>query len=156
MEWNNILAGKSVNLDVVFTRMYSTVTDTWTIKNLGELELHFGEAKPAKSVETHGNWVIAWRIAFRAIKFIFPHRKRELEEYTEYISSYFASLHSSAHWKVFELDKAIRKHAGSVNDVSLNEFNKFRYLETHYLHGHVSTTKLTEGVGGDPGLWSQT
>jgi hypothetical protein len=125
MEWNNILAGKSVNLDVVFTGMYSTATDSRTIENLGELELHFGAAKPAKSVESHGDWVIAWRIAFRATKFIFPHREKELEEYTEYISSYFASLHSSAHWKVFELDKAIRKRVGSVNDVSLNEFSKF-------------------------------
>ena len=107
MEWNNVLAGKSVNLDVVFTGMYSTATDTRTIENLGELELHFGAAKPAKSVETHRDWVIAWRIAFRAIKFIFLHRERELKEYTEYIFSYFASLHPSAHWKVFELDKAI-------------------------------------------------
>ena len=28
MEWNNILAGKSVNLDAVFTGMYSTTTDS--------------------------------------------------------------------------------------------------------------------------------
>jgi hypothetical protein len=26
-EWNNILAGKAVNLDIVFSGMYSTVTD---------------------------------------------------------------------------------------------------------------------------------
>ena len=25
---------------------------------------------------------------------------------------------------------------GSVNDISLNEFSKFRYLEARYLHGH--------------------
>ena len=62
MEWNNILAGKTVNLNVVFTGMYSTDTDSRTIENLGELELHFGAAKPAKSVKTHGDWVIAWRI----------------------------------------------------------------------------------------------
>jgi len=136
MEWNNVLSGKSVNLDVVFTGMYSTATDSRTIENLGELELHFGAAKPAKSVETHGDWIIAWRIAFRATRFIFPHREKELEDYTEYISSYFASVHPSAHWKVFELDKAIQKRVGSVNDVSLNEFSKFRYLETRYLHGH--------------------
>jgi hypothetical protein len=44
----------------------------------------------------------------------------------EYISSYFASLHSSAHWKVFKLDKAIQKQAGSVNNVSLNKFDILR------------------------------
>ena len=125
MEWNNVLARKSVNLDALFTGMYSTATDSRSIENLGELELHFGANKPAKLVETHGDWVIAWRITFRATKFIFPHREKELKEYTEYISSYFRSLHSSTHWKVFELDKAIHKRVGPVNDVSLNEFSKF-------------------------------
>ena len=100
-------------------------TDSRTIENLRELKLHFGANKPAKSVETHRDWVIAWRIAFRTTKFIFPHQEKKLEEYTEYISSYFPSLHSTAHWKVFKLDKAIRKCVGSVNDVSLNEFSKF-------------------------------
>jgi hypothetical protein len=144
MEWNNVLLGKAVNLDVVFTGMFSTATDSRTIENLGELELHFGAAKPAKSVNTHGDWIIAWRIAFRATKFIFPHRENELDEYTEYISSYFASVQPSAHWKVFNLDKAIRKRVGSVNNISLNEFSKFRYLETRYLHGHGA------GESGEP------
>ena len=161
MEWNNVLAGKSVNLYVVFIGMYSTATDTRTIENLRELELHFGAAKPAKSVKTHGDWVIVWRITFRAIKFIFLHCEWELEEYTEYISSYFASLHPSAHWKVFKLDKAIRKHVGSVNDVSLNEFSKFQYLETRYLHGHgtgESGTKPKQKVSKKSGAaanWRQ-
>ena len=162
MEWNNVLAGKSVNLDVVFTGMYSTSTDNRTIENLGEFELHFGADKPAKSVETHGDWVIAWRIAYRATKFIFPHREKELEEYTEYISSYFASLHPTAHWKIFELDKAIRKRVGSVNDVSLNEFSKFRYLETRYLHGHgtgdssTNPKQNTTEKSGAGNNWRQT
>jgi hypothetical protein len=33
MEWNNILAGKAVNLDVVFSGMYSTASDNKTIEN---------------------------------------------------------------------------------------------------------------------------
>jgi len=37
-------------------------------------------------------------------------------------------MHPGVHSKVLNLDKAIRKHVGSVNNVSLNEFNKFRYL----------------------------
>jgi hypothetical protein len=125
MEWNNVLAGKAINLNVVFTGMYSTATDNRTTENLSKLELHFGAAKPAKSVKTHRDWVIVWTIVLRATKFIFPHRERELKEYTEYILSYFASVQLSAHWKVFNLDKAIRKCVGSVNDVSLNEFSKF-------------------------------
>jgi hypothetical protein len=136
MEWNNILAGKAVNLDIVFSGMYSTASDNKTIENLGDLELHFGVAKPAKSVETHGDWIIAWRITLSATKFIFPHRARELKEYSDYISSYFASIQPIGHLKILNLDKVIQKRVGSVSDVSLNEFNKFHYLETRYLHRH--------------------
>ena len=135
-EWNNVLAGKAVNIDVVFSGMYSTITDNRAIENIGDLELHFGAAKPAKTVETHGDWVVAWRIVFKATRFIFPHRETELEEYNDYITSYFALIHPSAHAKVLNLDRAIRKHVGSVNNVSLNEFSKFRYLETRHLQGH--------------------
>ena len=78
MEWNNVLARKSVNLDAVFTGMYSTATDRRTIENLGKLEHHFRADKPAKSVETHGDWVVAWVIAFWATKFIFPTERRKL------------------------------------------------------------------------------
>jgi hypothetical protein len=73
MEWNNVLAGKAVNLDVIFSGMYSTATDSKTIENLGDLELHFGVAKSAKSVKTHGDWIITWRTAVTATKFVFPH-----------------------------------------------------------------------------------
>jgi len=133
-EWNNILAGKAVNIDIVFSGMYSTVTDNRAIENIGNLELHFGAAKPAKTVETHGDWVIAWRSVFKATKFIFLHCEAELDEYNDYITSYFASIHPSAHPRVLNLDRAIRKQVSSVNNISLNEFGKFRYLETRHLH----------------------
>src|SRR6202040_2247688 len=73
-------------------------------------------------------------------------RERELKEYTEYVSSYFASVHPSAHWKVFNLDKAIRKRVGSVNNGSLNEFSKFWNLKTRYLNGHGA------GKSGEPSM----
>src|SRR5882762_5346423 len=86
MEWNSILAGKSVNLDVIFTRVYSTTTESRTIEGIDKLELYFGVMKLAKSIEIHGDWVITWRITFRATKFIFLHWEKELKDYTEYIS----------------------------------------------------------------------
>ena len=119
-----------VNLDVVFSGMYSTIMDNRAIENIGDLELHFGATKPAKTMETHRDWVIAWRITFKATCFVFPHHATELEDYKDYITSYFASIHPSTHSKVLNLNRAIRKHIGSVNNVSLNEFSKFHYLET--------------------------
>jgi hypothetical protein len=135
-KWNHVLSGKAVNIDVVFSGMYSTIMDNRGIKNIGDLELHFGAAKPAKTVETHSDWVVAWRIVFKATHFIFPHWVTKLEEYNDYITSYFTSMHLSTHSKVLNLDRAIWKHVGSVNNVSLNKFNKFHYLETRHLQGH--------------------
>jgi hypothetical protein len=135
-KWNNVLVGKVVNIDVIFSGMYSTVTDNRAIENIRELKLHFGASKPTKTVETHGDWVVTWRIVFKATRFIFPHQETELKEYNNYITSYFASMHPSAHLKVLNLNRAIQKHVSSVNNVSLNEFSKFCYLKTHHLQGH--------------------
>ena len=68
--------------------------------------------------------------------FIFPHCEGELDEYNDYITSYFALIYPSAHAKMLNLDKGIRKYVGSVNYVSLNEYNKFHYLKTRHLQGH--------------------
>jgi hypothetical protein len=92
-EWNNLLSNKAVNIDTVFSGMYSTDNDNRAVENIGDLELHFGAAKPSKAVETHGDWVIAWKIIFRATRFIFLHREAELDDYNDYITSYFASIH---------------------------------------------------------------
>ena len=135
-EWNNVLAGKAVNLDAVFSGMYSTAMDNRAIENIGDLKLHFGTNKPSKTIKTHGDCVIAWRITFKATWFVFAHCEAELEEYNNYVTSYFMSVHPSVHGKVLNLDKAIQKHVGSVNNISLNEFGKFHYLETCHLHGH--------------------
>ena len=103
-KWNNVLAGKKVNLDTVLSGMYSTVTDNQPIENIGDLKLHFGAKKPSKTVKSHGDWVIAWRIAFKAV---FPHCEAEMEVYNNYIMSYFVSVNTGSHWKVLNLDKAI-------------------------------------------------
>jgi hypothetical protein len=71
-KWNNVLLEKVVNIDIIFSGMFSTVTDSRAIKNIRGLELHFGVAKPAKTVKTHGDWVVAWRIIFEAMGFIVP------------------------------------------------------------------------------------
>jgi len=38
------------------------------------------------------DWVIAWQIAFKATHFVSPHCAEELEEYSDHITSYFASI----------------------------------------------------------------
>jgi hypothetical protein len=133
-EWTNVLSGKAINLDVVFSGTLSTATDNKTVKTFGEFELLFGAAKPSKTVETHGDWITAWGAASRAIKFAFPHRAEELEAYREYVTQYFAALQPKAHPAVFNLDRAIRKYVGSVRNCELHYFGQFRHLETRFLH----------------------
>jgi hypothetical protein len=46
------------------------------------------------------------------------------------------SIRLSTHWKVLNLNRAIQKQVGSVNNISLNEFTQFHYLETCHIQGH--------------------
>ena len=57
-----------------------------------------------------------WRLGYHlenclsSNKFVFPHQEKELEEYTEYILSYFTSTHSSAHWKIHPCESHLGWH----------------------------------------------
>jgi len=62
-----------------------------------------------------------WRTVFKATRLIFLHHETELEEYNNYITSYFASIQPSTHWKVLNLDKAIQsKLVLSITSPSMN------------------------------------
>src|ERR1700685_2752171 len=124
--------------------MYNPLNISWHVLNdtmylcyyhiLG-LNGVFGATKPAKVVETHWDWVIAWTTIYKAMCFIFPHCEGELDEYN-YITPYFASIYLCTHTKVLNLNQAIRKYVGSVNDISLNKLSKFCYLQTCHLQGN--------------------
>ncbi|KZT18446.1 hypothetical protein NEOLEDRAFT_1143417 [Neolentinus lepideus HHB14362 ss-1] len=99
-EWSNIVEGKPVNLDVVFTGHYSTSFDSRRTEKIGELQLTFGESKPSKHVESAGDWLVAWTKASEALRFAFPHREQELREYGSYITQLFGAVHPSRHHRV--------------------------------------------------------
>jgi hypothetical protein len=132
-EWKNVLAGSAVNLDAVFSGSFSTIADNKTTTTLGGFELAFGDSKPSKFVQTHGDWVIAWNSTSAAIRYVYPHRSDELEQYTQYIIQFFGAFPPSYHSKVINLDKAIRKYCGEVRNIELSEFGRFRHLESRYL-----------------------
>lgn len=96
-EWKNVLVGTAVNLDAVFTGSFSTVSDDKTTAALGSFELAFGSSKPSKTVQTHGDWVIAWNATSAATRFVYPHRASELEQYTEYLIQFFGAFPTSCH-----------------------------------------------------------
>jgi hypothetical protein len=111
-EWLNLLSGNAFDLDHVFSNLYTVSHSTNNVIELGKnIELLHGSSVPAKSVRTHGDWVIAWDCLVDATLFVFRHRKRELQFYGKHIQRYFASLSPQLHSRVINYDRAVRIRA---------------------------------------------
>ena len=131
-EWKHVLSGTAVNLDAVFSGLFSTLADDKISASFGDFDLSVGGNKPSRVIQTHGDWTIAWNATSAAILCAFPHRASELQQYAEYILQFFGAFPFS-HFKVINLDKAIRRYAGEVKHIELSEFGRFRHLEARYL-----------------------
>jgi hypothetical protein len=131
-EWKHVLSGTAVNLDVVFSGLFSTLAEDRATTSIGDFDLSVGGCKPSKHVQTHGDWTIAWNATFAAILCAFPHRAMELRIYSEYILQFFGAFPHS-HSKVINLDKAIRRYVGEVKHIELADVGRFRHLEARYL-----------------------
>ncbi|KAJ7669652.1 hypothetical protein B0H17DRAFT_949179 [Mycena rosella] len=79
-------------------------------------------------------WITAWSKASDAINYIFPHRRRELDEYRQYISDLFTSSAEHTHERVIFLDRKLRNEAAGRRDLALNDFAKFGHWERSYLN----------------------
>jgi hypothetical protein len=78
-EWLNLLSGNAVDLDHVLSNIYTLSHSTSEVVELGkDLELLHGSSAPAKTVKTHGDWVIAWDGLVDATLFVFQHSIRVL------------------------------------------------------------------------------
>ncbi|KIK82336.1 hypothetical protein PAXRUDRAFT_90058, partial [Paxillus rubicundulus Ve08.2h10] len=114
-EWNNIILGKSVNLDV------------------GDLEILCGiYSAPSKNVLTGQDWHVAWVRTARAYRFAFPHRASELERYGEYITQKFAHHEQRFHGRVIEFDKSVRKRVSSSRQYEFTDPHTDLF-ESHFL-----------------------
>ena len=105
-EWKHVLAGTAVNLDVVFSGLFSTLAKDKATASIRDFDLSIDGGKPTKHVQTHGDWTITWNATFTAILCAFPHRTMELRVYSEYILQFFRAFPYS-YSKVINLDKAI-------------------------------------------------
>lgn len=65
---------------------------TESIKLGKHVELLHGTSAPAKTVRTHGGWVITWEALVEATLFIFGYRHQELSLYGKPIQCFFTSL----------------------------------------------------------------
>ncbi|KAF8583625.1 hypothetical protein K439DRAFT_1348218, partial [Ramaria rubella] len=143
--WTDILANHFVDLDKVHTGYYMLKADYKHTQSIGDVDITLNSAGPtskaARAIVTHGKWAITFRIAERAILFAYLHRADELFEYKEFIIGHFTAMDDIAtHYKVINLDKAIRS-----NSFSLIAYDKFNDLISWHL---VSNNSLASRPAG--------
>ena len=152
-EWDNLIKGKAVNLDVVFSSVYHVGAVEENRGSFGDHEISLGYTAPSRKVLTHGDWTIAWNLTAEATAFLFPHRERELAEYGRFIQGEFAARLPHAHWKVIRFDQSIRSEVGGGTSILLTNFEEFQrhraaILQTDgYFTEHTtkSTTRSRQG-----------
>ncbi|PIL27245.1 hypothetical protein GSI_10389 [Ganoderma sinense ZZ0214-1] len=113
-EWGNVLRGKPVDLNHVFSRQYTLGQDEKHVEKLGPVELSYRAITPAKVVKSAGDWVIAWQRTTAAIVYAFLHRKQELEAYHNHIFSFFGAIHADYHYRILDYDRAVCKKVAAM------------------------------------------
>ncbi|KAJ8593277.1 hypothetical protein M405DRAFT_731675, partial [Rhizopogon salebrosus TDB-379] len=124
--WMEIVTGKCVNLDNVFSIIASSRTVDKHTETIGGIELRYGTSEAvSKRISTQSAWIVAWNRTARALLFAFPHRKSELEAYQEYICSLFGTNEEHSHSRVIRFDKAVRNRVASTRRYELSDFAAF-------------------------------
>lgn len=92
-QWTQLLSGRSIDLDHVFSSLYSISHDIRRTEKSG---------KYGVSV-----WVIAYNVFIETALFVFPHRTRELSKYGRHIRQLFASFPEGLHLRIIYYDCAV-------------------------------------------------
>jgi len=138
-QWTQLLAGHSVDLDHVFSGLYSVSHDSRQTEKLGDMELAFGISAPTRHVQTHGDWVIAFDAFVEATKFVFPHRSHELSKYAQHIQQLFASFPESLHLRIIHYDRAVRLQISQARNLLLTDFMEFVDIHALWIHNGGSS-----------------
>ena len=163
-EWVKVLQGKVVDLDIIISVIHSIITDNQATETFGDFEFQFGHLKPTKTVRNHGDWLIVYSAFQHTMWFIYPHRESELIRYSEYITAYFVSTNAGGQNQVLNLNKAIWCWSGSVNNMLLDQFEKFRFLEVWHIFSKAAGDQGAQGnqwgssagqCGGVSAWWSK-
>jgi len=99
-QWEHILKGEPVALDQILSSLHWVTTAEERKAHIGETDVSFGPIEASRKISTSSDWSTAWRQAARAIGFVFPHRKQELEDYAEYIENEFAAKNTAGHHRI--------------------------------------------------------
>jgi hypothetical protein len=132
-ELYNIIRGRFVNFDVVFSGWYSDKPEADLEQTLGKFKIKVtGEGEPSKAVKTSQDWGVTFSLFEAAMLFAFPHRKDELNDYRTYIHQKFARNACKFHYRIISFDRAIRKRVSRRRDLQLSDIGAFADLCDDY------------------------
>ena len=132
-EWLNILMGMMVNLNHVLLGMHTVSNDNQEVELIGGIQLKYGAAEVAKKVHNSRDWSQAFCIYMKAVSFVFPHRKEELEDYAEQVATLFVVVIKVNHAIIINYDKAVHTHIGDMHNL-LTDRSKYKDLRLYWLH----------------------
>ncbi|KAJ7075936.1 hypothetical protein B0H15DRAFT_934479 [Mycena belliarum] len=136
-EWTAIIKGQSIDLNKVISHQFSILHDRRQSESLGDgVQLVFGSSAPTKAITTQSDWITAWARATEALLLVFPHRRRELDAYRQYITDLFASSGEHVHERVILLDRKLRNEVSGRRDLELSDFAQFGHWERSFLSDH--------------------
>ena len=151
-QWDRILKGEPVDLDQILSSVHRITTVDERRAKIGDTEISLGAIDAAKKVTTYNEWSIAWRKTARAISYVFPHRRQELDDYTDYIEGEFEARQASAHIRVIHYDIAVRNFVCGGQHNLLTDTHKFQRLYAANMHSdgiqNSSSSRKVSGPGG--------
>jgi hypothetical protein len=127
-EWDHIIKGKPVDLNVVLSSLHHVSPVKENIGRVGQTEISLGRTEPTRRVHTSGEWTSAWNATVKAYAFTFPHRENELKRYGDYIDREFSSKVVSAHRKVILYDTAVRNEVAGGSSILLTDRDEFSHI----------------------------
>ncbi|RDX48891.1 hypothetical protein OH76DRAFT_1333115, partial [Lentinus brumalis] len=155
-EWSNVLRGRAIDLDRVFSGQYSLGRDEKRVEKLGSVEISHKSMVPSKSVGNSGDWTIAWQRAVEAMSYAFPHRRPELEAYGRHILGMFGALSPTLQQRVIDYDRAVRRRVAAKRDIMLTDIDHYADLKTQFIDSGGANvlgeeTKVNKSSGSTSG-----
>lgn len=151
-EWSNILHGRSVDLNNVFSNLHLLQPVRESTGSVGGVSVHVTQVEKNKTIRTANDWGSAWRKTSQATAVVFPHRRGELDRYGEYIDSLFTSTTIATHPRIILYDEAVRGFVGGGETYSFDDKDSYQRLQTAFLFpGGIEANRGGMGRGrGDP------
>jgi hypothetical protein len=132
-QWERIFRGETLDLDHFLSSLHRTTVDEEGETRIGSARISFGVADAKRRVNSASDWASAWRLASKAVSFVFPHRADELYAYSDYIDGQFSAKVASSHPRVIMFDIAARNLVQGGQSCLLTDFHAFSHLHSAIL-----------------------